>query len=112
MRPPTRTATRRRPGTRAKEPKPKRRNSTRMDDAIRGKHIPLRTCVICRRRFAKRELLRYVPPTDAAGAGATPVPDERQVLPGRGFYVCDSPECRERFRKFGGWRRKRKGVQE
>lgn len=97
---------------RAKEPKPKRRNSTRMDDAIRGKHIPLRTCVICRRRFAKRELLRYVPPTDAAGAGATPVPDERQVLPGRGFYVCDSPECRERFRKFGGWRRKRKGVQE
>ncbi|ABM29448.1 hypothetical protein DDE01_21090 [Desulfovibrio desulfuricans] len=70
------------------------------------RHQPIRMCVICRRRFAKHELLRYVCPAE----GAAPVADERQVLPGRGWYVCGDPACRERLRKFGGWRRKRKGV--
>lgn len=72
------------------------------------RHQPLRMCVICRRRFAKQELLRYVCPTQEA----EPVADVRQVHPGRGWYVCGDPNCQERFAKFGGWRRKRKGVKE
>ncbi|MFV0423635.1 YlxR family protein [Oleidesulfovibrio sp.] len=72
------------------------------------KHIPIRTCVICRRRFAKSDLLRYVsPPGEPIG---DPVADEAQTQPGRGYYVCSSEQCRQRFPKFRGWRRKCKGV--
>lgn len=74
----------------------------------REAHQPVRMCVICRRRFAKHELMRYVRPVE----GEEPQADARQVLPGRGWYVCNAPECGERFRKFRGWHRKRKGVNE
>ncbi|MFI3272516.1 MAG: DUF448 domain-containing protein [Pseudomonadota bacterium] len=70
------------------------------------RHKPVRMCVICRRRFTKKELLRYVCPVEGTG----PVADVRQVHPGRGWYVCGDPNCRAKMAKFGGWRRKRKGV--
>ena len=52
----------------------------------RRKPIKLRTCVSCRRKAGKRELLRLV-----ASAGAVSV-DESGKLNGRGAYLCD--ECR------------------
>ena len=47
----------------------------------------LRTCVACRRRAARDDLLRVV-----LRAGRLTV-DERAVLPGRGAWVHPSAEC-------------------
>lgn len=46
-----------------------------------------RTCIGCRKGFSKGELVRIV----AGPAGA--VIDYRGKLPGRGAYVCPSPDC-------------------
>ncbi|MFJ8443609.1 YlxR family protein [Kitasatospora griseola] len=48
---------------------------------------PERTCVGCRKRAAKQELLRVV-----AGEGEC-VPDPRGTLPGRGAYLHPVPNC-------------------
>ncbi|KQX79774.1 YlxR family protein [Streptomyces sp. Root1310] len=48
---------------------------------------PERTCVGCRERAAKTELLRIVAIKDAC------VPDPRGTLPGRGAYVHPAPAC-------------------
>jgi uncharacterized protein len=59
-------------------------------------HVPMRTCLGCRRRRAKRELVRLarrpdgIVVVDTAGTG-----------PGRGAYVCGEPECVERALKAG-----------
>jgi Predicted nucleic-acid-binding protein implicated in transcription termination len=59
-------------------------------------HVPLRTCVLCRRKLPKRELARHV----RDGSGQL-ICDPAQVLPGRGIYVCSDEACRKRFEKFG-----------
>ncbi|MFG2887191.1 YlxR family protein [Streptomyces sp. NPDC048297] len=48
---------------------------------------PERTCVGCRERAAKDELLRIVKIEDEC------VPDPRGTLPGRGAYVHPAPVC-------------------
>ncbi|MEW2049746.1 YlxR family protein [Streptomyces sp. NPDC051445] len=48
---------------------------------------PERTCVGCRDRAAKTELLRIVAIKDAC------VPDPRGTLPGRGAYLHPAPVC-------------------
>ncbi len=50
--------------------------------------IPIRTCIGCRSRFPKKDLLRFV--RDAAGNLQT---DPTGKLPGRGAYVCQSQAC-------------------
>jgi uncharacterized protein len=53
---------------------------------------PVRTCVGCRRREAKSDLLRVV--GDAAAADAVDVVvDEQAMKPGRGAYLHLSLEC-------------------
>ncbi|MEU4168154.1 YlxR family protein [Streptomyces sp. NPDC026665] len=52
-----------------------------MSGRTRARACPERTCVGCRERAAKRDLLRIV-----AVEGAC-VPDHRGTLPGRGAYV-------------------------
>ncbi|WP_319780642.1 DUF448 domain-containing protein [Maridesulfovibrio sp.] len=62
------------------------------------KHEPTRSCVICRQRFAKEELFRFV-----VGKGASDselIPDEKKVKQGRGYYVCGNEKCLERFKFF------------
>jgi hypothetical protein len=51
-------------------------------------------CVGCRKRREKRELIRLV--RNAVGAF---VPDEKKNLPGRGVYLCPSPDCIARAQK-------------
>lgn len=52
------------------------------------KKIPLRQCMGCRERKAKRELIRIVRGTD----GAVSV-DFGGKMNGRGAYLCPNPEC-------------------
>ncbi|HET9380208.1 MAG TPA: YlxR family RNase P modulator [Streptomyces sp.] len=58
-----------------------------MSGRTRARACPERTCVGCRERAAKTELLRTV-----AIEGAC-VPDPRGTLPGRGAYVHPAPLC-------------------
>lgn len=48
---------------------------------------PVRTCVGCRARAPRSDLLRVVCVDSAL------VPDDRATLPGRGAWVHDTPEC-------------------
>jgi predicted RNA-binding protein YlxR (DUF448 family) len=52
-----------------------------------NKSSPVRTCVGCRQRAAKQDLLRVV----AQGQGLVPDPDGRS--PGRGAYLHRSTAC-------------------
>ena len=58
------------------------------------KKIPLRQCLGCREMLPKKELIRVVrsPEGDVSL-------DFKGKLPGRGAYVCPSPECLARVRK-------------
>ncbi|MDT3400620.1 YlxR family protein [Streptomyces sp. B1866] len=58
-----------------------------MSGRTRARACPERTCVGCRERAAKDELLRIV-----AVQGAC-VPDRRGTLPGRGAYVHPTQAC-------------------
>ncbi len=52
------------------------------------KHVPVRSCIVCRRQADKSELLRIVK-TD--GEGFTIDPSGKKS--GRGAYVCKSEQC-------------------
>ncbi|RPH84328.1 MAG: YlxR family protein [Candidatus Rokuibacteriota bacterium] len=60
------------------------------------KHVPIRTCVGCRQRRAKRELVRLARRPDGVV-----VVDAEGSRPGRGAYVCAEPGCAERPLKTG-----------
>jgi len=57
------------------------------------KHIPQRMCVICREKYEKQYLMRFVRVADGVFADPTGKRD------GRGAYVCANPTCRERAAK-------------
>lgn len=54
------------------------------------KHTPLRTCIACREKRPKRELLRVV----CTPEGAVEI-DVRGKRAGRGAYLCPRAECLE-----------------
>jgi len=55
-------------------------------------------CIVCREKFLKEELERYVcTETTSEPTADGPVPDPGKTMPGRGFYVCGQARCRERF---------------
>lgn len=54
----------------------------------RPRREPQRSCVACRTKRPKRELIRLV--FDAAGRLAV---DARGRVPGRGAYLCAQPDC-------------------
>lgn len=62
----------------------------------KAKHVPLRTCSICRLRGSKYDLIRIVRSPDGQ-----PVIDIAGKLPGRGVYICTDPECIAKARKSG-----------
>jgi predicted RNA-binding protein YlxR (DUF448 family) len=53
-------------------------------------HVPIRTCVSCGAKQAKRDLIRFL----VNGAGQV-VRDDQGKAQGRGAYVCRSKSCRE-----------------
>jgi predicted RNA-binding protein YlxR (DUF448 family) len=55
-------------------------------------HGPVRTCIGCRKRAAKRELLRVTAGSDPNGRPAV-VPDPTATRPGRGAHLHPTSEC-------------------
>ena len=53
-----------------------------------GKRIPIRTCVVCRSKFAQSLVLRLG--KDSAGGLQL---DAKRRLTGRGVYVCNNSQC-------------------
>ena len=51
------------------------------------KHVPQRTCVVCRNKFDKREITRIVRTDEGA------LVDPSGKLNGRGAYLCNDLEC-------------------
>ncbi len=57
----------------------------------RPKHMPQRTCVVCRQKYDKRRLTRLVRTTDVGV-----VVDPTGKMNGRGAYLCDTLACWEK----------------
>ncbi|WP_041916244.1 YlxR family protein [Desulfocapsa sulfexigens] len=55
--------------------------------------LPVRTCIICRKKVAKDMLHRYV----WQFKEATAVLDRQQRMSGRGVYCCKEGKCVEKF---------------
>jgi uncharacterized protein len=60
------------------------------------RHVPTRTCLGCRQRRPKGDLVRLV--RDGDGTVLVDVGGSR---PGRGAYVCAAPDCVQRALKPG-----------
>ncbi|PJF31197.1 MAG: DUF448 domain-containing protein [Candidatus Thermofonsia Clade 1 bacterium] len=58
--------------------------------AAARKHIPERTCVICRQKAAKRSLIRLVRTAEGVQV------DLSGKRNGRGAYLCHQPACWQR----------------
>lgn len=54
---------------------------------VRRKHVPVRTCVVCREKGEKRQLTRIVRASDGVQV------DLPGKHPGRGAYLCDNAQC-------------------
>jgi hypothetical protein len=63
--------------------------------SVKRKHIPERTCVVCRQKAAKRGLTRLV----RTPSGLTIDPGGK--MNGRGAYLCDRKDCWEHAVKTG-----------
>ncbi|MBR1658018.1 MAG: YlxR family protein [Synergistaceae bacterium] len=70
--------------------------STKTKSSNHEKHIPLRSCTVCRAKSGKSSLIRIVKSPDGR-----PVIDTSKKLPGRGAYICPDPECIEKGVKSG-----------
>ena len=57
----------------------------------RRKHIPQRTCVVCRKTFPKRELNRIIRTPEGEV-----LYDPTGKAAGRGAYLCNDPVCWEK----------------
>lgn len=56
----------------------------------RVKKIPLRTCIVCKESFPKKNLLRIVKNNEG-----NVFIDKTGRANGRGAYLCDNPSCME-----------------
>lgn len=67
---------------------------------MKQKKVPLRKCTGCGEMKEKRELIRVVKSSDGEnGEGVRISLDLTGRMPGRGAYVCKSPECLEKAQK-------------
>lgn len=68
---------------------------------MKSRHVPLRTCIICKKKDAQQELRRYV-----VERGELVCSRYRQ---GRGYYHCSDRVCEERFLAMRWYTKCRKG---
>lgn len=67
---------------------------------LKTKHIPERSCCVCRVKSDKHKLIRIVKSPDGLA-----VIDIAGKLPGRGAYICPDDECITRAEKSGALNR-------
>lgn len=60
-----------------------------MSGVARPRKIPLRQCAVCGTQRPQREFVRVV----RSPEGQVSVDDGPRRLPGRGVYLCTTPEC-------------------
>jgi len=56
----------------------------------RTKHIPTRMCIVCRNKYEKRRLMRFVVTDEGI------IHDPKGKHEGRGVYVCDMLLCKQK----------------
>ena len=61
-----------------------------------SKHVPQRSCCVCRAKSDKQDLIRIVRSPEGQA-----VIDIAKKLPGRGVYICPDSDCIERAKKSG-----------
>lgn len=61
-------------------------------------HVPVRTCIGCRRKRKKEEMIRFIQSPE----GAMFI-DEKKNLNGRGFYLCRDLMCLKMAKKKKRW---------
>lgn len=64
---------------------------------MRRKHVPQRTCMVCRRQVDKRQLTRIVRTPDSGV-----VVDPTGKRNGRGAYLCDQAACWDKVVRHAG----------
>lgn len=64
----------------------------------RVKHVPQRSCIVCRRKTDKRQLTRIVRTADEGV-----VVDPTGKRNGRGAYICDHPDCWQKLTTDSKW---------
>jgi predicted RNA-binding protein YlxR (DUF448 family) len=55
-----------------------------------ARHVPIRTCVVCRQKAGKRQLVRVVRTEQGVQI------DPTGKMNGRGAYLCDQENCWDR----------------
>jgi predicted RNA-binding protein YlxR (DUF448 family) len=64
------------------------------------RHVPIRTCIGCRRKKKKGGMLRFAQTIDGVM-----VADEKKRMNGRGFYLCPDLICFKMAQKKERWGR-------
>lgn len=77
-----------------------------------SKHIPFRTCLICRTKKEKSQLIRIsLDPDGNIVVGMTPKETRGKVLnTGRGVYVCRKEQCINKITKSVGKSRRKQAY--
>ncbi|MBQ6775422.1 MAG: DUF448 domain-containing protein [Synergistaceae bacterium] len=70
--------------------------SLKTDSRNKDRHVPQRSCAVCRAKSDKGDLIRLVKSPEGKI-----VIDTTKKLPGRGVYICPDLECVERAKKSG-----------
>ena len=63
-----------------------------MIDSKKKSHVPIRTCIVCRQKKAKSELIRL-----AIDDESKLIADRKGHLKGRGAYICRDQSCGKRL---------------
>ncbi len=69
------------------------------------KYFPIRTCIVCRQEFNKKDLIRVVKNKDGLF-----LLDNLGKLDGRGAYLCKNPDCIKKLQKTKGFNKAFKCV--
>jgi predicted RNA-binding protein YlxR (DUF448 family) len=57
-------------------------------------HVPIRTCVVCKKKIDCMKLLNFFTMGDGI------IFDTKKVMPYRKFYLCDTTECKSGLAKW------------
>ena len=71
----------------------------------KGDHVPIRTCIGCRKKRKKEEMLRFI-----KGIDGVVFAKRKKNVDGRGFYLCPDLLCFKKGEKKEKWVGTLKGM--